>query len=74
MPVDTAISYLQIVLPLEDAPSKRSGKNQKQDSQDYPIEGKRITSQTGEVGIVRRSPDMDSLKKALQVCRACVLP
>ncbi|KAL3135323.1 hypothetical protein ABBQ32_007517 [Trebouxia sp. C0010 RCD-2024] len=56
----------QIVLPLGDEPSKRSGKNPKQDSQDYPIKGKRITSQTGEVGIVRHSPDMDSLRKALQ--------
>lgn len=67
---DTAIRHLQIVLPLGDEPSKRSGKNPKQDSQNYPIEGKKITSQTGEVGIVRRSPDMDSLRKALKVSHA----
>ena len=58
---------LQIVLPLGDEPSKRSGKDPIRDSEIYPIEGKKITSQTGEVGIVRRSPDMDSLKEALQV-------
>ena len=58
---------LQIVLSLGDEPSKRSGKNPKQDSDAYPIDGKRITSQTGEVGIVRRSPDMESLRKDLQV-------
>lgn len=65
----TAVSALasQIVLPLGDEPSKRSGKNPKQDSQAYPITGKKITSQTGEVGIVRRSPDMDALKKELKV-------
>ena len=66
----TVVSFLQIVLPLGDAPSKRSGKNPKQDSQDYPIEGKKITSQTGEVGIVRRSPDMDSLTNELKVSQA----
>ena len=66
----TVVSFLQIVLPLENDPSKRSGKNPKQDSQDYPIEGKKITSQTGEVGIVRRSPDMDSLTNELKVSQA----
>ena len=60
------------MLPLGDEPSKRSGKNPKQDSQDYPIEGKKITSQTGEVGIMRRSPDMESLKEALKVCHAAL--
>lgn len=58
------------MLPLGDEPSKRSGKDPKHDSDIYPIEGKRVTSQTGEVGVVRRSPDMDSLKTALQV-RCC---
>lgn len=58
------------MLPLGDEPSKRSGKNPKQNSQEYPIEGKKITSQTGEVGIVRRSPDMDSLKTELKVSHA----
>lgn len=58
------------MLPLGDEPSKRAGKNPKQDSQDYPIEGEKITSQTGEVGIVRRSPDMDSLKTELKVSHA----
>ncbi len=57
----------QIVLPLGEEASKRAGKNPTRDSEIYPIEGKKITSQTGEVGIVRRSPDMDSLKSALQV-------
>ncbi len=57
----------QIVLPLGDEASKRAGKNPMRDSEIYPIEGKKITSQTGEVGIVRRSPDMDSLKSALKV-------
>ena len=68
----TAVSALalQIVLPLGDEPSKRAGKNPKQDSQAYPITGKKITSQTGEVGIVRRSPDMDALKKELKVSHA----
>ncbi|DBA91131.1 hypothetical protein WJX77_000744 [Trebouxia sp. C0004] len=56
----------QIVLPLGDEASKRAGKNPTRDSEIYPIEGKKITSQTGEVGIVRRSPDMDSLKSALK--------
>ena len=55
------------MLPLGDEASKRSGKDPSRDSELYPIEGKKITSQTGEVGIVRRSPDMDSLKTALQV-------
>lgn len=58
------------MLPLGDEPSKRSGKNPKQDSQAYPITGKKIISQTGEVGIVRRSPDMDALKKELKVSHA----
>ena len=58
---------LQIVLPLGDEPNKRAGKNPKRDSGVYPIEGKTVTSQTGEVGIVRRSPDMEALKEALQV-------
>ena len=57
----------QIVLPLGDEASKRAGKNPTRDSEIYPIDGKKITSQTGEVGIVRRSPDMDSLKSALKV-------
>ena len=61
------------MLPLGDEPSKRAGKSPKQASQDFPIEGKKITSQTGEVGIVRRSPDMDSLKKELKVSHAGVV-
>ena len=65
--LDCVRELLQIVLPLGDEPSKRSGKDPKRDSDIYPLEGKRVTSQTGEVGIVRRSPDMDSLKTALQV-------
>lgn len=71
----TAVSILvlQIVLPLGDEPSKRSGKNPKQDSQAYPITGKKITSQTGEVGIVRRSPDMDALKQELKVSHASIV-
>ena len=64
---DCIHKLLQIVLPLGDEPSKRSGKDPKRDSDIYPIKGKRVTSQTGEVGIVRRSPDMDSLKTGLQV-------
>lgn len=64
---------LQIVLPLEDEPSKRSGKNPQQDSEAYPIEGEKITSQTGEIGIVRRAPDLQTLKKDLQVCQKEVL-
>ena len=64
---------LQIVLPLEDEPSKRSGKNPQQDSAAYPIEGEKITSQTGEIGIVRRAPDLQTLKKDLQVCQKEVL-
>ena len=60
-------SLLQIVLPLGDEPNKRAGKNPKRDSEVYPIEGKTVTSQTGEIGIVRRSPDMEALKEALQV-------
>ena len=64
----TACSPLaQIVLPLGCEASKRAGKDPTRDSEIYPIEGKKITSQTGEVGIVRRSPDMDSLKSALKV-------
>ena len=59
---------LQIVLPLEEEPCKRSGKDPKQDSESYPIEGRKITSQTGEIGIVRREPDLQTLKKDLQVC------
>lgn len=55
------------MLPLEDEPGKRSGKNPKRDSELYPIEGRKITSQTGEVGIVRRAPDIETLKKDLQV-------
>lgn len=55
------------MLPLESEPSKRSGKNPKHDTKAYPIEGKKITSQTGEVGIVRRAPDLQALKKDLQV-------
>lgn len=65
---------MQIVLPLGDEPSKRAGKNPKQASEEYPIEGKKITSQTGEVGIVRRRPDMDALKEDLQVSHAVMNP
>ena len=68
---DSIHEMLQIVLPLGDEPSKRSGKDPKRDSDIYPLEGKKVTSQTGEVGIVRRSPDMDSLKTALQVRCCC---
>lgn len=55
------------MLPLEEEPCKRSGKDPKQDSESYPIEGRKITSQTGEIGIVRREPDLQTLKKDLQV-------
>ncbi len=65
--ITACLMVAQIVLPLGDEASKRAGKNPKRDSEIYPIEGKKITSQTGEVGIVRRSPDMDSLKSALKV-------
>ena len=58
---------VQMVLPLGSEPSKRSGKDPKRDSEMYPIEGRRVTSQTGEVGVVRRSPDMGALRTALQV-------
>ena len=71
--LDRIHELLQIVLPLGDEPSKRSGKDPKRDADIYPIEGKKVTSQTGEVGIVRRSPDMDSLKTALQVRCCCLL-
>lgn len=65
--ITACLMLAQIVLPLGEEASKRAGKNPTRDSEIYPIEGKKITSQTGEVGIVRRSPDMDSLKSALKV-------
>lgn len=61
-----SISCLQVILPLGKEPSRRSGMNPVADSEQQPEVGKAIESITGETVVVRKRPDMDTVKKDLQ--------
>ena len=52
---------------------RRNGKDPAKDSKANPMDGRRVTTVTGEVVCVRRAPDLDALRKELQARRAAVL-
>ena len=58
---------MQVVLPLGKEPGKRAGQQPERDSQAFPLKGEIVECVTGESVVVRRKPDLDALRQALQV-------
>ena len=56
----------QVVLPLGDTPSTRSGSDPVADAQRHPLNGVAATATTGEALVVRRRPDLTALQTDLQ--------
>ena len=52
--------------PLHDPPCRRAGRDPAAASAAYPLEGARATAVTGEAVVVRRAPDLASLRAELQ--------
>lgn len=60
---------VQVVLPLGEVPDKRAGKNPEQDSEQYPPGGPCTTSVTGEVVCIRRRPDLEAVRRCVEVSK-----
>ena len=52
--------------------TRRNGKDPAKDSEANPMEGRRLTTVTGEVVCIRRAPDLDALRTELRVRLASV--
>ena len=57
---------MQVVLPLSEQPDKRSGAKPQQDLKKHPESGKRAEGVTGEALAIRKAPQEESVKKAMQ--------
>ncbi len=55
------------MLPLGKEAGKRAGQQPEKDSQAFPLKGEIVECVTGESVVVRRKPDLDALRQALQV-------
>ena len=55
------------MLPLGKQSGKRAGQQPEKDAQAFPLKGDIVECVTGESVVVRRKPDLDALRQALQV-------